>query len=234
MPKRNADYMQGQRDLILDAALKCFADKGLHRTSIDDIGRTARLSKGALYVHFPSKEAIVNALIERGVRMYTERGPKSVAEMHHWIGDIVGRPDKSQLQRSMRFGLRFAAESLGDRRLARWYDTYFELYYRLTDRLLDRDPRTSALPAHDRASLIRQLLYYWCGLSYYMMIMPSLDRAMMLRDSERAVEAMVSAAALAARSRARNSAARPRGAHRPRRARGAAPLNRATRPSSGT
>ena len=37
MPKRTPEYMAAQRGRILEAALKCFADKGFHQTSTDDI-----------------------------------------------------------------------------------------------------------------------------------------------------------------------------------------------------
>ncbi|MFL5560808.1 MAG: TetR/AcrR family transcriptional regulator [Gemmatimonadaceae bacterium] len=54
---------------ILREAMRLFADKGYERTSIADIQRAAGLhpGSGALYKHFPSKEAVLRAGIDRFV-----------------------------------------------------------------------------------------------------------------------------------------------------------------------
>jgi AcrR family transcriptional regulator len=54
---------------ILREAMRLFADKGYERTSIADIQRAAGLhpGSGALYKHFPSKEAVLRAGINRFV-----------------------------------------------------------------------------------------------------------------------------------------------------------------------
>ena len=49
---------EASRDAILDAALRCFAKRGYHETSIDDIAARARLSKGAVYWHFEGKREL--------------------------------------------------------------------------------------------------------------------------------------------------------------------------------
>ena len=53
------------RQHILDAALKLFSHKGYGATSVRDIAEEAELSKGNVYHHFPDKEAIFRALIDR-------------------------------------------------------------------------------------------------------------------------------------------------------------------------
>jgi len=53
------------RQLILDAALKLFSHRGYGATSVRDIAEEASLSKGNVYHHFPDKEAIFRALIDR-------------------------------------------------------------------------------------------------------------------------------------------------------------------------
>jgi AcrR family transcriptional regulator len=52
------------RDKILGAALHVFAEKGYHRAAVDDIVRASRTSKGAVYHHFPNKEALFLALVD--------------------------------------------------------------------------------------------------------------------------------------------------------------------------
>jgi AcrR family transcriptional regulator len=52
------------RDRILQAALMVFAEKGYHRAAVDDIVRASQTSKGAVYHHFPNKEALFLALVD--------------------------------------------------------------------------------------------------------------------------------------------------------------------------
>src|ERR1700732_517219 len=54
------------RDRIVDEALLLFASRGVKATSVDDIAAAAGLAarSGAIYKHFPSKQAILDAAIE--------------------------------------------------------------------------------------------------------------------------------------------------------------------------
>lgn len=54
----------GTRERILEAALDVFARKGYHGASVDDIVRASATSKGAVYHHFPNKEAVFLALVD--------------------------------------------------------------------------------------------------------------------------------------------------------------------------
>ena len=53
------------RQQILDSSLKLFSHHGYGATSVRDIAGEAGLSKGNVYHHFPDKEAIFRALIDR-------------------------------------------------------------------------------------------------------------------------------------------------------------------------
>jgi TetR/AcrR family transcriptional regulator, repressor for uid operon len=50
---------------VLGAALRCFAAKGFHGTSMHEICAAAGMSPGALYRHFPSKDSIIAAIAEQ-------------------------------------------------------------------------------------------------------------------------------------------------------------------------
>ena len=56
------------RQKILAAALKLFAEKGYATTSIDDVVRSARVSKGSAYHYFTSKDALLQAVVLDGLR----------------------------------------------------------------------------------------------------------------------------------------------------------------------
>lgn len=52
------------RDALLASAMRVFAEKGLHRASIDDIAADAGFTKGAFYANFKSKEALFLDLLD--------------------------------------------------------------------------------------------------------------------------------------------------------------------------
>jgi len=59
-------YPEETVNLILEAALKLFIEKGYEHTSIQDIiNNLGGLSKGAIYHHFRSKEEIFQSVCEK-------------------------------------------------------------------------------------------------------------------------------------------------------------------------
>lgn len=61
-----------RRNQVLDAALTCFAEKGYHDTTMDDVVRAANLSKGTLYWYFKSKQELFRNLVETWFTDLTE------------------------------------------------------------------------------------------------------------------------------------------------------------------
>ncbi|NOK64342.1 MAG: hypothetical protein GFH27_549431n30 [Chloroflexi bacterium AL-W] len=53
---------------ILDAAVTLIAHYGYDKTTVSDIAREASVSKGAIYLHWQSKEQLFNALLVREVQ----------------------------------------------------------------------------------------------------------------------------------------------------------------------
>jgi len=51
-----------KRDAILAAALRLIAHFGLHNTPMSAVAREAGVAVGTVYLYFPSKEAMINAL----------------------------------------------------------------------------------------------------------------------------------------------------------------------------
>lgn len=58
---------------LLDAALALFVEKGYAHTSVAEIARKAGVSKGAVYLYFPSKQAILESLVQRAVAPIAKR-----------------------------------------------------------------------------------------------------------------------------------------------------------------
>jgi AcrR family transcriptional regulator len=62
MPKVSEAHLEARRGQILAAAAQCFAREGFHRTTMQHIVRQARLSPGAIYRYFSSKDEIIKAI----------------------------------------------------------------------------------------------------------------------------------------------------------------------------
>src|SRR5438067_4009830 len=68
-----------RHERILDAALAVFSQKGYHEAAVDDIAADAETSKGGVYFHFPNKQAIFLALLDRLAVILRERIESAVA-----------------------------------------------------------------------------------------------------------------------------------------------------------
>jgi len=64
---RKGAVRDAKRGLILDAALRVFEAEGLEGASMRAIGEAAGYTAAAIYFHFPSKEAIYAALLDRSL-----------------------------------------------------------------------------------------------------------------------------------------------------------------------
>jgi AcrR family transcriptional regulator len=58
---------------ILDAALNVFSRRGYTDAAVDDIASEAETSKGGVYFHFPGKQAIFLALLDRSAGILYDR-----------------------------------------------------------------------------------------------------------------------------------------------------------------
>src|SRR5512132_591393 len=76
------------RERILHAALTVFARKGYHKALVDDIVHTSRTSKGAVYHHFPNKEALFLALVDDFSARLAESIAEAIADAHGALGKV--------------------------------------------------------------------------------------------------------------------------------------------------
>jgi AcrR family transcriptional regulator len=67
MPKVSQTYLEERRQQILDAAIACFARKGFHQTTMEDIGQEAGLSPGVAYRYFANKDDIIIATVQESL-----------------------------------------------------------------------------------------------------------------------------------------------------------------------
>lgn len=65
MVRRTKDEAQETRNRILDAAEHLFSERGVSRTSLEDIAHAASVTRGAIYWHFKDKRDLFAAMVDR-------------------------------------------------------------------------------------------------------------------------------------------------------------------------
>jgi len=109
MPRPDpAEQSRSRRERILDAAFSAFATRGYRDTAVDDIAGAAETSKGGIYFHFPSKEAIFRELmqttadklvarVERAVALETEPVARAEAALQAVLATFAGHRTMARL-----------------------------------------------------------------------------------------------------------------------------------------
>jgi AcrR family transcriptional regulator len=74
---------------ILDAAVTVFAEKGFAAARMDDIARRAGVTKGTIYLYFPSKEDVFKALISESIGQQIETVKKTMLAYEGSTRDLL-------------------------------------------------------------------------------------------------------------------------------------------------
>jgi TetR/AcrR family transcriptional regulator, fatty acid metabolism regulator protein len=78
------------RERILEAAERLFAEKGFHETAMDEIVRASKVSKGGVYFHFPSKEELFFALLDKLADALQREVQREIARRRGAVAKIQG------------------------------------------------------------------------------------------------------------------------------------------------
>lgn len=103
-----AEQSRARRERILDAAFHVFASRGYRDTAVDDIAGAAETSKGGIYFHFPTKDAIFRELmrttadklvarVERAVALETEPIARAEAALRTVLATFAGHRTMARL-----------------------------------------------------------------------------------------------------------------------------------------
>lgn len=88
--RRTKEEAEQTRQALLDAALTVFSQKGYTATRLEDVARTAGVTRGAIYHHFGSKADLYGALIEEANKVGNSAIDQAVNEGGSFI-EIVSR-----------------------------------------------------------------------------------------------------------------------------------------------
>src|SRR5438552_14435395 len=96
MALTRSDKKAQTREKLLAAARKVFAQKGYRGAAVDDVAIEAGLTKGAVYAHFRTKEALFLALLR-------ERGLSNLEEIERGLAETSADPRARNAMLTERF-----------------------------------------------------------------------------------------------------------------------------------
>jgi len=76
---------------IIAAALESFAERGFAATRLDDIAARAGVTRGTLYLYFPSKEELFKAVVRQSIVPIIARGEEMVAHSHEPSAELLAK-----------------------------------------------------------------------------------------------------------------------------------------------
>ncbi|NUO50489.1 MAG: TetR/AcrR family transcriptional regulator [Polyangiaceae bacterium] len=99
-------------DAILTAAARILVDVGYDRANVNEIARRAGVSIGSLYQYYPTKEALMNAVVERHAQTV-------LAAFQDGLPDFAQLPPRDAVRAVVRRGLAVFATDPSLRRVIR-------------------------------------------------------------------------------------------------------------------
>ena len=99
------DHKARSKDLILDSAIELFSRYGFDKVSIGQIMNAAKMTHGAFYAHFESKEALFNAsFLETLKRSRAARLVKGPLSIKHLTALVTNYWNLRELERNSKPG----------------------------------------------------------------------------------------------------------------------------------
>ena len=116
-PNRKERERQRHREEVLEAAEIVFAEKGFHRSTMEDVAERAEFSIGTLYNYFSSKEELYQSLMEMRIQQFNVEANAALDEaggpeelIRAYIQAKIGLSSKYES-----FAKLYTRERMGDR-----------------------------------------------------------------------------------------------------------------------
>jgi AcrR family transcriptional regulator len=176
MPKISDEKKQARHRQILSAAARRFGRQGFQQTTIHDICAEAKLSPGAVYTYFASKEAIVEAMAQLGedraasrmVAVKLEADP--VARLKAYLREL----DRRDAAVVNQYDLRIWAEAIGNSAVRK---PYLRTRAAVLDGLISVVAEPAAARGIDPQAMAEMVLAFVQGCEVRKAIEPAADVA---------------------------------------------------------
>ena len=119
MPKVTAEHKTKVKESITKAAIKCFVKTGYASTKMDDIAAEAQVSKGSLYLYFPSKEELFYAICKKSQQALIEERSALFKKKESLATDLANFYDNylEATKETQKFRVEALAESIHNPKL---------------------------------------------------------------------------------------------------------------------
>src|SRR5260221_3221961 len=180
-PRPNVSEERKQQ--ILDAAIEVFARLGFRAARMDDVAEQAGLSKGALYLYYKSKDAIIAALLQRlFAQEFNHLQALVESESQGLVVEqllILTRQFASMMQwmgRLMPIAFEFYAIAGRDKAVRQFLKEYFSDYRTLLARLIERGIAQGEFREIDAEATAITLVALFEGLGLLFFVDPEATR----------------------------------------------------------
>ena len=167
MPKVVAEYKEEARARIVKAALRTFSEKGYHQTTMDDIAKRLGVSKGALYLYFPSKEELFRGCYETAPQAFSEILRSTFKDSRNPMQNVQDFFDKMQERFASNSALSYEIFAQASRNptirkiLKENYDEYARIMTRFLEEMKERGVLEKNL---ETRALAKALIALWNGM----------------------------------------------------------------------
>jgi AcrR family transcriptional regulator len=185
------DLQEKRRRQILDAALACFARKGFHQTSMQEICSEAGLSAGALYRYFASKSELIVAIAERDCQEFRAPLASDAEELNFYAR--LAAASRSWVERLTENDRALVAEVIAEAArdpllAARLRETDRPMREALAALILEGKARGEVDNALNVDQAVRTVVLALDGIAIRFLISGKTDTQLMLRDFQHLFE----------------------------------------------
>lgn len=85
---KNPQRIRERREILINAAIRVFMEKGFHDATVRDIGRVARMTQGTIYNYVSSKDDILYLVCDRIVAEYNDQTRRALELAHDPLGRV--------------------------------------------------------------------------------------------------------------------------------------------------
>lgn len=152
-PEQYQEIRSEKKQVIINAALSLFAEKGYHLTSISLIAEKANISKGLMYNYFTSKEELLAAILDHGFKQilysFDINNDNNISdeEFEHHIHSMFSMLNENKDFWKLYFSL-FVQPTLKEivaQKMIEWYAPLLSMLKDFFERKGVDDPETEAL-----------------------------------------------------------------------------------------
>jgi len=120
--RRTKEEAERTRRRIMAAALRTFSKRGISRTTLEQIARAARVTRGAIYWHFADKQALLRAirdevslpLVDRSdFTLLNAEAGDPLARVERFLRDVVRAVESDEHARTVFALMSFRCEYVG-------------------------------------------------------------------------------------------------------------------------